>query len=562
MTPQQLDLLQDIVSFNNGDILINANEDFGPLSVSALRYVLDAAEAETLQVASERSYISPEESIFGKDSDYLSAEQEAAYEEEFESATVRWRQRHGRIAQRMNNDIVVGRIEAADIAFEADLARLTIEGEALMEQERLHIAASQSWGMWMAWYPDRERLNMERSVMIACERNRLQALEGIPHVWDGGEELRHSDAQRMTEEDLHAYWAVLRERTEIARYERLRDSVHTWDGGAELRLSDLMRLSPEGMVEYEQAMLERADYAALPEEVRAEMEAEAERLEMEAEAARLEAEAEAIRLEEERQMARLTPEAEEARQEVFLALDEAWENRTPEGQDSLTHSNLDYLEAQAERDAEWDEFWARLSERFGRELSFASTYLDDEEAQSLMENSQSDWKIWRNYVAIIQNQEELLPIDVNHGGSTIPADAEYWNEQRMLAEEAERLARLEFLSDNLDQEDYELHWLVVQSESDLEVFNEWLMKLYRGYNRREDFARHFPEKDFAGHRWIGSWMWPQYQRRNMNGIYVELPMSVWARMAPREYRHYQIYWNEVLRASLISDLGDLGDDWP
>ena len=547
MTPEQLDMLENIVLFRNSDVLINAHEEVGPIPISALQYILERSKPEEIQTAIDANPIEEEIGM----TTFLTPEQYSSYEEEFSEATRSWRQSWDRISVRMDNEIIERRIEEADIAFEAEHAQLIIAGTLRMENERRWSDVSHRW------FPAREQRVMEEVVNDTCERNRLQRLEGITHVWDGGAELRLSDAQRMTEEDLNAYWVALSERAETARYERLRDSVHTWDGGAELRRSDLMRLSPEGMAEYEQAMLERAEYAALPEEVRAEMEAEAERLEMEAEAARLEAEAEAIRLEEERQMARLTPEAEEARQEVFLALDEAWETRAPEGQDSLTQSNFDYLEAQAERDAEWNEFWTRLSERFGRELSFTSTYLDDEEAQSLMENSQSDFKRWRNYVAIIQNQEELLPIDLNHGGSTIPADAEYWNEQRMLAEEAERLARLEFLSDNLVQEEFELHWLVMQSESDLEVFNDWLMRLYRGYNRREDFARHFPDKDFAGHRWIGSWMWPQYQVQGSFNRYVELPMEVWARMPYREYRHYEIYSHQMQDEQVF----ELGDDF-
>lgn len=547
MTPEQVDMLENIVSFNGSAVLINAHEEVGPISISSLQHILERSKPEEIQTAIDANLIEEEIEM----TTFLTPEQSSSYEEEFTEATRRWRQRWDRVAHRMNNEIIERRIEAADIAYEAEHAQLIIEGTLRMENER-------RWAE--RWYPDREQRSMEQVVYDTCERNRLQRLEGIPHVWDGGAELRHSDAQRMTEEDLHSYWAVLRERVEIARYERLRDSIHTWDGGAELRLSDFMRLSPEGLIEYEQALVERAEYAALPADVRAEMEAEVARLEMEAEAARLEAEAEAMRLEEERQMARLTPEAEEARQDVFLALDEAWETRAPEGQDSLTQSNLDYLEAQAERDAEWNEFWARLSERFGRELSFASTHLDDEEAQSLMWNFESDFKRWRNYVAIIQNQEELLPIQLNHGGSTIPADAEYWNEQRMLAEEAERLARLEFLSDNLVQEDYELHWLVMQSEADLEVFNDWLMSFYRGYNRREDFARHFPEKDFVGHRWIGSWMWPQYMVQGSFMYFVELPMEVWMRMSAREYRHYQIYSHQMQNEQIVELDGWLNPD--
>jgi len=101
MRPTQLDLLQNIILFNNGNTLITAHEELAPLSLSALRYVLDAADDETIQGALDRSYVSEEGPE--KDTEELSAEELQGYTEEFESALVRWRQRCGRIAQRMYN---------------------------------------------------------------------------------------------------------------------------------------------------------------------------------------------------------------------------------------------------------------------------------------------------------------------------------------------------------------------------------------------------------------------------------------------------------------------------
>jgi hypothetical protein len=104
--PEQLDLLENKISFSGDTVLIDPHKKVGSVSLDVLERILNFVDAEDIQSVMNEFSI-PEE--IQTEIEYLTPEQVNQYEEEFVEAERRWRQRCNRITVRMNNDIEAAR---------------------------------------------------------------------------------------------------------------------------------------------------------------------------------------------------------------------------------------------------------------------------------------------------------------------------------------------------------------------------------------------------------------------------------------------------------------------
>ena len=525
MTPLQIDMLKDIILINNGNIFVNSNEEFGMLSISALRYVLDAADEETIQGALDRSYVSEESTIEALapklDTEYLSAEQIAEFEEEYESAEARWRQRCSRIAQRMYN----ANTAIIEETQRAEQARMDEEARV----QDAHMAAESAYGELLVLRREEERLRAqearEEARLLEVERvrisnegtaalfQRISELVGRPQS-PQSHDLTQDELMTLSGDDYSDYIAITNRifdvRAEVTHSgvdgeveygsegddEWLDlDSVQSdwlWNEQEELIEETHRQADRQGLLNFLRENLSPEDFALHPLAIEEAVVVEAARL-----------------------------------QEAFDAAEQAYQEHLWE-QGGAGREERDAAAEQAiARGLAAEAMYQRASEMSGRPQSAESHDLTFEEQSQL---SPDDYWRYRR----ITDRIAYVSLGLHHIEDEFDSTLHHWEWQRTMGAESRRVDHLNVLRENLSPEDFEQHPLQLAAPSALTSFDEWRMTDLRGgtspgangMNSEEVFRQEYPNHHFREEILTFHESISDYQRREHLGISSRLEFLI------------------------------------